>query len=158
MRRGCFEEFSMKLLPECRMRSRFSTPRGCSRPCVKTILTLEKQRSSSRTPGKRGMSTFTAGSFSVVIAEIELKQESQELILPRWIGREVTGDSFYKKINMRTRLLLPAVLHREEPVTRPECCSAMARPRPGSLIGLKATRPRGHALLRDQNRLTGNAR
>jgi CYTH domain-containing protein len=41
----------------------------------------------------------------VIIAEIELKQESQELILPRWIGKEVTGDSFYKKINMRERAL-----------------------------------------------------
>ena len=41
----------------------------------------------------------------VVIAEIELKQESQEVILPRWIGKEVTGDSFYKKINMRARAL-----------------------------------------------------
>jgi CYTH domain-containing protein len=41
----------------------------------------------------------------VVIAEIELKQESQELILPRWIGKEVTGDAFYKKINMRARAL-----------------------------------------------------
>ena len=41
----------------------------------------------------------------VTIAEIELKQESQELILPRWIGKEVTGDPFYKKINMRERAL-----------------------------------------------------
>jgi CYTH domain-containing protein len=41
----------------------------------------------------------------VVIAEIELKQESQELILPGWIGKEVTGDSFFKKINMRARAL-----------------------------------------------------
>ena len=41
----------------------------------------------------------------VVIAEIELKHESQELILPRWIGKEVTGNSFYKKINMRARAL-----------------------------------------------------
>jgi adenylate cyclase len=37
----------------------------------------------------------------VVIAEIELKQESQVLTLPRWIGKEVTGDTFYKKVNMR---------------------------------------------------------
>jgi adenylate cyclase len=37
----------------------------------------------------------------VVIAEIELKHEGQELILPRWIGKEVTGDPFFKKINMR---------------------------------------------------------
>ena len=35
-----------------------------------------------------------------VIAEIELKQETDELALPRWIGREVTGDSRYRKINM----------------------------------------------------------
>ena len=41
----------------------------------------------------------------VIIAEVELKQESQELILPRWIGKEVTGDSFYKKVNMRARAL-----------------------------------------------------
>jgi adenylate cyclase len=41
----------------------------------------------------------------VIIAEIELKQERQELILPRWIGKEVTGDPFYKKINMRARAL-----------------------------------------------------
>ena len=41
----------------------------------------------------------------VVIAEIELKQESQELILPSWIGKEVTGDIFYKKVNMRARAL-----------------------------------------------------
>jgi hypothetical protein len=47
----------------------------------------------SRLPTPRGCS------------EIELKQETQELILPPWIGKEVTGDSFYKKINMRDRAL-----------------------------------------------------
>ena len=36
----------------------------------------------------------------VVIAEIELKQEDQKLVFPHWIGREVTGDAFYKKLNM----------------------------------------------------------
>jgi len=41
----------------------------------------------------------------VVIAEIELKHESQELSLPRWVGKEVTGDPFFKKINMRARAL-----------------------------------------------------
>jgi CYTH domain-containing protein len=41
----------------------------------------------------------------IVIAEIELKHESQELILPRWVGKEVTGDPFFKKINMRARAL-----------------------------------------------------
>ena len=43
----------------------------------------------------------------VIIAEIELKQETQELILPSWVGKEVTGDPFYKKINMRARALKP---------------------------------------------------
>jgi adenylate cyclase len=38
-----------------------------------------------------------------VIAEIELKQETEELALPCWIGREVTGDSHYRKINMVAR-------------------------------------------------------
>jgi adenylate cyclase len=41
----------------------------------------------------------------VVIAEIELKHEGQELILPRWIGKEVTGDPDFRKINMRARAL-----------------------------------------------------
>jgi adenylate cyclase len=41
----------------------------------------------------------------VIIAEIELNQENQELTLPRWIGKEVTGNPFYRKINMRARAL-----------------------------------------------------
>src|SRR5215467_7506987 len=41
----------------------------------------------------------------VVIAEIELKHESEEVILPGWIGKEVTGDPFFKKSNMRARAL-----------------------------------------------------
>jgi CYTH domain-containing protein len=36
----------------------------------------------------------------VVIAEIELAQESEKLQLPIWIGKEVTSDFAYKKINM----------------------------------------------------------
>jgi CYTH domain-containing protein len=51
----------------------------------------------------------------VVIAEIELKHETQELILPPWIGKEVTGDSFYKKINMHDRALKA---HRQECLVR----------------------------------------
>ena len=38
-----------------------------------------------------------------VIAEIELKKETEELALPCWIGREVTGDPYYRKINMLAR-------------------------------------------------------
>lgn len=36
----------------------------------------------------------------IVIAEIELKQELEQLQLPNWIGKEVTGELSYKKINM----------------------------------------------------------
>lgn len=43
----------------------------------------------------------------VVIAEIQLKRETEALILPNWVGKEVTGDPLYKKINMRARALKP---------------------------------------------------
>jgi CYTH domain-containing protein len=46
----------------------------------------------------------------------ELNQEDPELTLPPWIGNEVTGDSFYKKINMRERAVKA---HRQEYVVRP---------------------------------------
>ena len=68
--------------------------------------TLEKQRFFVEDAGATWQVDVYGGILQgVVIAEIELKQESQELILPRWIGKEVTGDSFYKKINMRARAL-----------------------------------------------------
>jgi len=68
--------------------------------------TLEKQRFFVEEAGATWQVDVYGGILQgVVIAEIELKQESQELILPRWIGKEVTGDSFYKKVNMRARAL-----------------------------------------------------
>src|SRR5262245_20056820 len=68
--------------------------------------TLEKQRFFVEDAGATWYVDVYGGLLQgVVIAEIELKQESQELILPRWIGKEVTGDPFYKKINMRARAL-----------------------------------------------------
>lgn len=36
----------------------------------------------------------------VVLAEVELPSETAELVLPPWIGKEVTGNPAYKKINM----------------------------------------------------------
>jgi len=33
-------------------------------------------------------------------AEIELKQEGQKVVLLAWIGKEITGAAFYKKINI----------------------------------------------------------
>ena len=68
--------------------------------------TLEKQRFFVEEAGATWQVDVYGGILQgVVIAEIELKQESQELILPRWIGKEVTGDFFYKKVNMRARAL-----------------------------------------------------
>jgi adenylate cyclase len=67
---------------------------------------LEKQRFFVEDAGATWQVDVYGGILQgVVIAEIELKQESQEVILPRWIGKEVTGDSFYKKVNMRARAL-----------------------------------------------------
>jgi adenylate cyclase len=41
----------------------------------------------------------------VVMAEVELPREDIEVPLPSWVGREVTGDPDYKKINLqKTRL------------------------------------------------------
>ena len=69
--------------------------------------TLEKQRFFVEEAGATWQVDVYGGILQgVLIAEIELKQESQELILPRWIGKEVTGDSFYKKVNMRARALM----------------------------------------------------
>ena len=74
--------------------------------------TLEKERFFVEDAGGTWHVDVYSGILQgVVIAEIELKQESQELILPRWIGKEVTGDSFYRKINMRARALKA---HRQE--------------------------------------------
>jgi CYTH domain-containing protein len=36
----------------------------------------------------------------VVLAEVEIPSETTELVLPPWVGREVTGDPAYKKLNM----------------------------------------------------------
>ena len=47
-----------------------------------------------------GISMCMAALKGVVIAEIELKQEDQKFALPPWVGKEVTGDEFYKKINL----------------------------------------------------------
>jgi CYTH domain-containing protein len=68
--------------------------------------TLEKERFFVEDAGGTWHVDVYSGILQgVVIAEIELKHESQELILPRWIRKEVTGDPFFKKINMRARAL-----------------------------------------------------
>jgi adenylate cyclase len=39
----------------------------------------------------------------VVLAEIELQRADQKVALPDWIGKEVTGDPSYRKINLLTQ-------------------------------------------------------
>ena len=56
-----------------------------------------------RTATPRSATQQPRGACLGVIAEIELKREGEELELPRWIGKEVTGDLLYKKINMRAQ-------------------------------------------------------
>ena len=66
--------------------------------------TLEKQRFFVADAGAIWHVDVYGGILEgVVIAEIELKRETEEPALPRWIGREVTGDSRYQKINMLAR-------------------------------------------------------
>jgi adenylate cyclase len=70
--------------------------------------TLEKERFFVEDAGATWIVDVYGGILNgVVIAEIELKQETEALILPTWVGKEVTGDPFYKKINMRARALKP---------------------------------------------------
>src|SRR5262245_32100907 len=40
----------------------------------------------------------------VVLAEVELQHQDQKFDFPGWIGKEVTGDPRYRKINMQTQL------------------------------------------------------
>ena len=68
--------------------------------------TLEKERFFVEDVGATWHVDVYSGILNgVVIGEIELKQETQALTLPSWVGKEVTGDPFYKKINMRARAL-----------------------------------------------------
>ena len=68
--------------------------------------TLEKERFFvENASGTWHVDVYSGILQGVVIAEIELKDESQELILPPWIGKEVTGDPSFKKITMRAHAL-----------------------------------------------------
>jgi CYTH domain-containing protein len=63
--------------------------------------TLEKQRYFVEHAGAMWHVDVYGGVLQgILIAEIELKQEGQKVVLPAWIGKEITGDAFYKKINM----------------------------------------------------------
>jgi CYTH domain-containing protein len=42
-------------------------------------------------------------------------KKTKELTLPPWIGKEVNGDSFYKKTNLRERALKPPYRQQQLP-------------------------------------------
>jgi adenylate cyclase len=68
--------------------------------------TLEKQRFFIENAGATWHVDVYGGILQgIVIAEIELQRETEEPTLPHWVGKEITGDPFYKKINMRARAL-----------------------------------------------------
>lgn len=50
----------------------------------------------------------------VVLAEVELPSETADLVFPPWIGREVTGDPDYKKINMVNKRMPSSALVRRD--------------------------------------------
>src|SRR5215471_2825486 len=63
--------------------------------------TLEKQRYLVEHAGTIWHIDVYGGVLKgVVIAEIELNREDQQFAIPPWIGKEVTGNEFYKKINL----------------------------------------------------------
>lgn len=43
---------------------------------------------------------FSGNNNGLIIAEIELKNENENIILPGWVGREVTGDEKYYNSNL----------------------------------------------------------
>jgi CYTH domain-containing protein len=68
--------------------------------------TLEKQRFFVEDAGAMWhVDVYCSLLQGTVVAEVELKDESQGLTLPAWVGKEVTGDPLYRKINMRARAL-----------------------------------------------------
>jgi adenylate cyclase len=44
---------------------------------------------------------FLGDNQGLIMAEIELEQEDQAIIIPHWIGEEVTGDKRYYNVNLQ---------------------------------------------------------
>ncbi|GAB4048882.1 CYTH domain-containing protein [Spirosoma litoris] len=45
---------------------------------------------------------FRGENQGLVVAEVELSDEQQSVVLPAWVDREVTGDVIYYNANLRT--------------------------------------------------------
>ncbi|WP_040485713.1 CYTH domain-containing protein [Lutibaculum baratangense] len=65
---------------------------------------LEKTRHVVRYSGTTWQVDVYAGLLGgLVLAEVELEREDQEIELPDWVGREVTGEPEYRKANLLAR-------------------------------------------------------
>jgi len=43
---------------------------------------------------------FEGDNAGLVVAEVELEEEGQAIVLPDWVGKEVTGDRRYYNANL----------------------------------------------------------
>jgi len=67
----------------------------CERPLI------DKQRSKIAHHGRVWeVDEFFGDNRGLVIAEVELDDEAQEVVLPEWVGEEVTGDPRYYNANL----------------------------------------------------------
>ena len=51
---------------------------------------------------------FQSGHRGLWVAEVELRSEDEEFVLPEWAGKEVTGDSRYSNANLAKAGRAPA--------------------------------------------------
>jgi CYTH domain-containing protein len=73
-------------------------PTSCSLTIV--FVSFQRRGSSSPTVSVSGIDVYKGILSGIILAEVELPSETARLELPHWIGREVTGEAAYKKINM----------------------------------------------------------
>ena len=67
----------------------------CERPLIeKTRYLVENEGDTWE------VDVFAGDNAGLTVAEIELEDEGQKVVLPRWIGEEVTGDPRYLNANL----------------------------------------------------------
>ena len=67
----------------------------CERPLIeKTRYRVENEGDTWE------VDVFAGDNAGLTVAEIELEDEGQKVVLPRWIGEEVTGDPRYLNANL----------------------------------------------------------
>jgi CYTH domain-containing protein len=84
---------------------------------------------------------FHGEAFGLVLAEVELDRIDQPLVLPPWVGAEVTDDVRYRSAGVAQGLWRVAAAQVAMPARAQRACSvtATSRPRRRSLAGLRPT-------------------